>query len=50
MEIGGLMAFAFKMFLGNPDVILTLSVWTFLVSLVATIIHLSSDAAAIKRQ
>lgn len=48
MEIGGLMAFAFKIFLGNPDILLTLSIWTFLVSLVASVINLSSDAAASK--
>lgn len=46
MEIGGLMAFAFKVFLGNPDILLTLSVWTFLVGLVAVVMRLSNDAAA----
>lgn len=43
MEIGGLMAYAFKMFLGNPDIILTLTIWTILVNMVTTIIKLSSD-------
>lgn len=43
MEIGGLMAYAFKVFLGNPDVVLTLTIWTILVSLMTTILSLSSD-------
>lgn len=48
MEIGGLMAYAFKIFLGNPDIVLTLTVWTILVSLVTTVLKLSDDVEELK--
>lgn len=44
MEIGGLMAYAFKVFLGNPDILLSLTVWTLLTTLVVNIMRISSDA------
>lgn len=33
MEIGGLMAYAFKVFLGNPDIMVSLITWTVLITL-----------------
>lgn len=39
MEIGGLMAFAFKAFLGNPDIMASLITWTVLTTLFFTILE-----------
>lgn len=43
MEIGGLMAYAFKVLLGNPDVLLVLSTWTILSTIVLVIFRLQKD-------
>lgn len=43
MEIGGLMAYAFKILLGNPDVMLTLIVWALFTGLVLTAIRVYHD-------
>jgi len=37
MEIGGIMAFVFKVFLGNPTIMVTLITWTILVTLFLSI-------------
>jgi len=39
MEIGGLMAFVFKVFLGNPDIMASLITWTVLTTLYFTILE-----------
>jgi hypothetical protein len=39
MEIGGLMAYAFKVFLGNPDIMATLITWAILLTLALTVIE-----------
>lgn len=39
MEIGGLMAFAFKIFLGNPDIMTALITWVVIITLVLTVIE-----------
>lgn len=41
MEIGGLMAYAFKVFLGNPDIMVSLITWTVLVTLFFTILEVN---------
>jgi len=41
MEIGGLMAYAFKVFLGNPDIMVSLITWTVLVTLFLTILEVN---------
>lgn len=41
MEIGGLMAHAFKLFLGNPDISISLVTWTILSTLTLTVLELS---------
>ncbi|MBQ6448874.1 hypothetical protein KGR20_09545 [Cytobacillus oceanisediminis] len=41
MEIGGLMAFAFKVFLGNPDIMISLITWTVLTTLFLTILEIN---------
>lgn len=43
MEIGGLMAYAFKIFLGNPDIILTLVSWAVFVGLTFIVIRMHHD-------
>ncbi|AIF45721.1 hypothetical protein X953_19795 (plasmid) [Virgibacillus sp. SK37] len=40
MEIGGLMAQAFKIFLGNPDVMAVLITWAVFISLFLTVIEI----------
>ncbi|MGG0718382.1 hypothetical protein ABE096_12430 [Robertmurraya massiliosenegalensis] len=39
MEIGGLMAYAFSYFLGNPDIMTALITWAILVTLSLTVIE-----------
>ncbi|MBU8733702.1 MULTISPECIES: hypothetical protein [Cytobacillus] len=39
MEIGGLMAYAFKVFLGNPDIMAALITWGIIVTLALTVIE-----------
>jgi len=41
MEIGGLMAYAFKVFLGNPDIMVSLITWTVLVTLFLTVMEVN---------
>jgi|GEM_PF-1569043 len=41
MEIGGLMAYAFKVFLGNPDIMVSLITWTVLVTLFFTVLEVN---------
>jgi len=41
MEIGGLMAYAFKVFLGNPDIMVSLITWTVLVTLFLTVLEVN---------
>jgi hypothetical protein len=41
MEIGGLMAYAFKVFLGNPDIMVSLITWTVLVTLFITVLEVN---------
>lgn len=43
MEIGGLMAFAFKVFLGNPDIMAALITWAILTTLVLTVIEIFKE-------
>jgi hypothetical protein len=40
MEIGGLMAHAFKVFLGNPDVMAALITWAIFTTLTLTIFEM----------
>ena len=40
MEIGGLMAYAFKVFLGNPDIMAALITWAILSALALTVIEI----------
>jgi hypothetical protein len=40
MEIGGLMVYAFKTFLGNPDIMAALLTWAILSTLALTVIEL----------
>jgi hypothetical protein len=40
MEIGGLMAYAFKVFLGNPDVMAALITWAILITLALTVLEI----------
>lgn len=40
MEIGGLMAEAFAIYLGNPDVMLVIFGWGFLVTILLTVLEL----------
>ena len=39
MEIGGLMAYAFKILLGNPDIMAALITWAILTTLALTVIE-----------
>lgn len=39
MEVGSLMAYAFKMFLGNPDIMAALITWAVLTTLALTVIE-----------
>lgn len=41
MEIGGLMAYAFKVFLGNPDIMVSLITWTVLITLFLTVLEVN---------
>lgn len=41
MEIGGLMAYAFKVFLGNPDIMASLITWTVLITLFLTVLEVN---------
>ncbi|MBH0176234.1 hypothetical protein IHV09_22005 [Fictibacillus sp. 23RED33] len=43
MEIGGLMAYAFKVFLGNPDIMAALITWAVLVTLALTVIEIFKE-------
>ena len=43
MEIGGLMAHAFKIFLGNPDVMAALITWAIISTLALTIIEIFKE-------
>ena len=43
MEIGGLMAYAFKVFLGNPDIMASLITWAVLITLGLTIIEVFKE-------
>jgi len=43
MEIGGLMAYAFKVFLGNPDIMASLITWTVLITLFFSILEFNKD-------
>ncbi|MBM7543249.1 hypothetical protein [Amphibacillus cookii] len=40
MEIGGLMAEAFKIFLGNPDIMTVLLGWGVFVALILTVLQI----------
>lgn len=44
MDIGGLMAFAFKIFLGNPSIMASLVTWAVLITLVLTVIEIMKDS------
>jgi hypothetical protein len=44
MEIGGLMTYAFKVFLGNPDVMAALITWAILITLALTVIESFKDS------
>lgn len=41
MKIGGLMAYAFKILLGNPDILMGLATWAVISTLVLTVIEIS---------
>ncbi|MEM5592060.1 hypothetical protein AAHH67_10595 [Niallia circulans] len=41
MEIGGLMAYVFKVFLGNPDIMVSLITWTVLITLYLTVLEVN---------
>lgn len=43
MEIGGLMAEAFKLFLGNPDISVFLVTFALFISLIVTLNRVKSD-------
>jgi hypothetical protein len=43
MAIGGLMAYAFKVFLGNPDIMAALITWAVLIALGLTIIEIFKE-------
>ncbi|MBK5447035.1 hypothetical protein [Peribacillus sp. TH24] len=43
MEIGGLMAYAFKVFLGNPDIMAALITWAIITTLVLTVIEIFKE-------
>ena len=43
MEIGGLMAYTFKVFLGNPDIMMTLIVWAMFTGIILTVIRVYQD-------
>lgn len=43
MEIGGLMAQVFKVFLGNPDIMATIITWTILVTIVLSAIEIYKE-------
>jgi hypothetical protein len=43
MAIGGLMAYAFKVFLGNPDVMASLITWAVLVTLALSVIEIFKE-------
>lgn len=43
MDIGGLMAFGFKVFLGNPSIMASLVTWAVLVTLSLTVIEIMKD-------
>jgi len=43
MEIGGLMAHAFKVFLGNPDIMAALITWAILSTLALTVIEIFKE-------
>jgi hypothetical protein len=44
MAIGGLMAYAFKVFLGNPDVMASLITWGVIVTLALTVIEVFKES------
>lgn len=46
MEIGGLMAEAFKIFLGNPDIMGAIAVFTVFTGLVCTLKQVEEDTKA----
>lgn len=43
MEIGGLMAYAFGLFLGNPDIMSSLLTWAVLITLALTTIEIFNE-------
>ncbi|WP_203557690.1 hypothetical protein [Bacillus sp. B15-48] len=43
MEIGGLMAYAFAAFLGNPDIMGGLLTWSVIVTLTLTMLEILKD-------
>lgn len=43
MEIGGLMAYAFKVLLGNPDIMAALITWAVITTLVLTVIEVFKE-------
>lgn len=43
MEIGGLMVYAFKVFLGNPDIMAAIITWAILSTLALTVIEIFKD-------
>lgn len=43
MAIGGLMAYAFQVFLGNPDIMATLITWAIILTLALTVIETFKD-------
>lgn len=43
MEIGGLMAYAFGIFLGNPDIMGALLTWAIIVTLTLTTIEIYNE-------
>lgn len=43
MEIGGLMAETFRLFLGNPDVLFTQITWLVFATLILTILEMKKE-------
>lgn len=43
MDIGGLMAYAFKTFFGNPDIMASLITWAIFSTLVLTVIEVFKE-------
>lgn len=43
MEIGGLMAHTFRIFLGNPDVMFTMITWIIFATLMLSILEINKE-------